>query len=162
MGCGGESNSRPGGIPRRRSSPSERDTEGGGMPLFLKYGNVKGEVTEPAHRDWIDLKSAQISGRGISSESGHSGSTPEVREVIVTRTQDSASNALQRESLSGEGVFAAIDFLRDDGGVYLRLEMRQTLISEYAQSKGGRTAGESLTLTSPSIEWRRIPGTPPP
>ena len=132
------------------------------MPLFLKYGDVKGEVTEPAHRGWIDLKSAQISGRGIAQSSGHSGSTPRVSEVVLTRAQDAASNALQRETLKGEGVFAAIDFLRDDGGVYLRLEMTQTLISGYAQTKGGRTAEESVTLTSPNIEWRTTPGTPPP
>jgi type VI secretion system secreted protein Hcp len=132
------------------------------MPLFLKYGNVKGEVTEPAHSGWIDLKSAQIAGRGITPSSGQGGSTPKVSEVVVTRAQDAASNALQRESLNGEGVFAAIDFLRDDGSVYLRLEMTQTLISGYAMSKGGKTAEESVTLTSPNIEWRKIPGTPPP
>ena len=108
------------------------------------------------------MKSAQISGRGIAPESGHSASAPKVSEVVLTRAQDSASSALQRESLNGEGVFAALDFLRTDGSVYLRLEMTQTLISGYAPSRGGKTADESVTLDSPNVQWRTIPGTPPP
>ena len=50
MGAAGESNSRRGGIPRLRLPLQSVKRREVGMPLFLKYGDVKGEVTEPAHR----------------------------------------------------------------------------------------------------------------
>lgn len=30
------------------------------MPVYLKYGTIKGDVTEPAYRGWIELNSAQL------------------------------------------------------------------------------------------------------
>jgi type VI secretion system secreted protein Hcp len=136
------------------------------MPVYLKYGNITGEVTEPAHRGWIELSSVQWGvGRGVSSPTGgsagrESGSS-NVSEIVVTKNVDSASTALFRESLSGEGVSAVVDFVRDDGSVYLRVAMSGTLIASYTLSGSGDDATESLTLNFSKVEFKSTPGTPP-
>ena len=69
------------------------------MPVYLKYGDIKGDVTEPAHAGYIELTSAQWGvGRGVSTPTGGSadrgGSAPSVSEIVVTKGSDSASARL--------------------------------------------------------------------
>jgi type VI secretion system secreted protein Hcp len=138
------------------------------MPIYLKYGDIKGSATEPAHRGYIELTSFQWGvGRGVTSSTGGSAeresSVPFVREIVVTKKSDSASHRLMTESLTGEPVTAVIDFVRSDGGsVYLRLEMSGTMISGWSISSGGDRPTESLTLNFTKMEFKNIPGTPPP
>jgi type VI secretion system secreted protein Hcp len=41
------------------------------MAIFLKYGDLKGEVTATTHKEWIEVHSLQWGvGRGISSGVG--------------------------------------------------------------------------------------------
>ena len=138
------------------------------MPLYLKYGDIKGDVTEPGHSGYIELMSAQWGvGRGVSSPTGGSAdrepSVPSVSEIVVTKRSDSASNRLLNESVSGEPVTAAIDFVRsDDPSVYLRLEMSGTMISAWSISSNKEDPIESLTLNFTKIDFKNNPGTPPP
>ena len=67
--------------------------------------------------------------------------SPTVSEIVVTKSMDSASMALWRESLHGEGVTIQIDFVKS-GGAYLTYTLQNSLISFY---QPGVT--ESLTLS---------------
>ena len=41
------------------------------MPIYIKYGDIKGDVTAEGHKDWIEVNSFQWGvGRGISSPTG--------------------------------------------------------------------------------------------
>jgi type VI secretion system secreted protein Hcp len=137
------------------------------MPIYLKYGDIKGEVKEPAHRGWIELMSVRWGvGRAINTPEGASreGSAPSVSEIVVTKTQDSASTRLFNESLAGKGQKVVIEFVKD-GTVYLRLELTNTLVSGYSISGGareGRRPMESLSLNFTKIEFKQTPGTPLP
>lgn len=132
------------------------------MPVYLKYGDVKGEVKEPAHRSWIELMSAQLgTGRGVTP-SGREGQSPSVSDIVVTKKLDSASSALFTESIQGQGVNAVIDFIREGGGTLLRLEMSGTMIAGYSISGSGGRSTESLTLNFSKITFTQVPGTPPP
>jgi type VI secretion system secreted protein Hcp len=122
------------------------------MPVFLKYGDIKGDVTEPAHRSYIEL---------ISAQWGQSRS-PTITEIVVTKGSDSASARLFSEATSGSAVTAIIDFVGDDGSVSLRLEMTGALISSCQISGSGGDALESYTLNFTKIEFKNFPGTPPP
>ncbi len=135
------------------------------MPMFMKITDIKGEVTESAHRGWIELSSAQFGvGRNISSPSGGSASREgpsKVSEIVVTKPQDCSSVHLFSEALTGKGGTVFIDFVKD-GAVYLRLTMSNTLIASYNISGSGRDAMESLSLNFTSVEFKSNPGTPPP
>jgi type VI protein secretion system component Hcp len=125
------------------------------MPVYLKYGDdIKGDVKEPAHRGWIELESAQLGQRR--------GGSPTSSEIVLTKKPDSASVHLMREAISGKGVKAIIEFVRADGSVYLRIEMKDTLISSYSISGTGGNATEMLSLNFKEIEFHNIPGTPAP
>ena len=134
------------------------------MPIYLKYGDIKGEVTEPAHRGWIELMSMQWGvGRAIQSPQGatREGSAPSVSEIVVTKRQDSASTRLFNESMVGKGAKVVVEFVKD-GTVYLRLVLSNTLISGYSISGGAKSDRpmESLTLNFTKVEWVNMPGTP--
>jgi type VI secretion system secreted protein Hcp len=127
------------------------------MPAFLKYGDIKGEVREPAHRSWIELKSASF-GVGRSG-----GSAPNVKEIVVFKEVDSTSPLLHQAALQGNPADAIIDFVDAGGNVYARYEMSETIISSVSSSGGGGdNPVESLTLNFTKIEFKKTPGTPPP
>jgi type VI secretion system secreted protein Hcp len=137
------------------------------MHVYLKYGKIKGNVKEPAHKSWIELTSVQWGvGRGMNAPAGQSSfreaSVPDVTEIVVGKMMDEASPLLFQESLIGHGVTAVIDLVRDDGSVYLRLTMSETLISGYNTSSGGDKPTETLLLNFKKVDVKMDPGTPPP
>jgi type VI secretion system secreted protein Hcp len=136
------------------------------MPVYLRYGKIKGEVEKPAYRGWIELLSFQWGvGRGISSPSGtassREASSPSVSEITVTRRFDSVSALLGNEAFQGEGVLAIVDFVKD-GHAYLRYTLTNTMISSYQVSGQGGKPTESLTLSFTKVEFKQTPGGPPP
>lgn len=135
------------------------------MPIYMKYGNIKGDVTAKGHEGWIELQSAQLgvqrqvtspSGRGANREA----SKPSVSEIIVSKFQDGTSTNLFRESLQGEGVDVEIHFINsseDPINPYLTLKLKNTMISGYSVS-GHRGADnsrplESLVLNFTAVEY---------
>lgn len=141
------------------------------MPVFLKYGRIKGDVAEPAHRGWIELASAHLGAsrrvppRDKPREQPRGPALP--TEVILTKGTDSASVHLQREAIAGSGVSAVVDFTDADGTVYFRLEMSSARVASYSVS--GSSQGdavdisiETLKLSFSKIEFKNSPGTPPP
>jgi type VI secretion system secreted protein Hcp len=136
------------------------------MPAFMKYDSIYGDVTEPAHRGWIEVMSFQFGvGRGLSNPTGGSAdresSAPSVSEIVVTKKTDAASTRLRNESFRGEPTSAIIEFVKE-GRVYLRYEMSDTMVSGYSLSGGGDRPTESLTLNFTKVEYKSNPGTPPP
>ncbi len=135
------------------------------MPIFLRYGDIKGDVKEPAHRGWIELTSFQWGvGRSVTSvgSATRESSAPSVSEIVVTKLHDSASTRLFNESVAGQGTKAIIDFVKGDGTVYLRLVLDNTMVSGYSISGGGGATrpSETVTLNFTKVEFQNLPGTP--
>ena len=134
------------------------------MPIYMKYGSIKGDVTADGHKDWIELHSAQFGvGRGIGSPTGaaanRESSAPSVSEFVVTKNTDKSSHALFRESLEGEGDTVQIDFCKTDKGkleVYLTVTMENTLVSGFSMSSGGDKPSESISLNFTKVEYKQI------
>jgi type VI secretion system secreted protein Hcp len=124
------------------------------MAIYVQYASLKGDVTESTHVGWIEVNSFQWGvGRGISSPTGGSSdreaSAPSVREIVVTKPLDVASNPLLNESLQGEGQDVTIDFTKTDKGqlsVFLSYVLNNTMISGYSLSSGGDRPQESLSF----------------
>lgn len=108
------------------------------MPIYLRYGRIKGEVKKPAaYRGWIELQGIQWGvGRPLSSGRSSVGSSPSVSEILVIKQFDSSSVALQQEALTGEGTVAIIDFAKADGHVDLRCTLTDAMINSYSLGGG--------------------------
>lgn len=124
------------------------------MPIYVTYGDIKGDVTAEGYEGQIEVNSFQWGvGRGISSPTGGSAdreaSAPSVSEIVVTKPLDKASGPLLEQAFTGEGTKVLIKFLKTDKDkleVYLEYELENTLISGYSLSSGGDRPSESLSL----------------
>src|SRR5215203_763377 len=95
------------------------------MPNYVKYGDIKGDVTADGHKGsdgWFEVNSFQWGvGRGISSPVGNSAdreaSAPSVSEITMSKAMDVASYRLLDEALQGEGLLCEIHFCKTDKGV---------------------------------------------
>ena len=134
------------------------------MPIYMRYGSIKGSVTAAGHIGWIEVNSFQWGvGRGISSPTGSSSdreaSAPSVSEIVVTKPTDIATVNILRESLGGEGQDVTIDFSKTDRGalrVYLSYTLNNTLISGYSINSGGDLPEESISLNFTKIQCRDL------
>ena len=129
------------------------------MPIYMTFGDIKGDVTAEGFADHIEVNSAQFGiGRGIASPTGGSAdreaTAPSVSEIVVTKPLDKASGRLFEEALYGEGQKAVIKFTKTDKDkleVYLEYELENTLISGYSVSSGGDRPTESVSLNFTKI-----------
>jgi type VI secretion system secreted protein Hcp len=121
----------------------------------MKYGALKGEVSQETHKEWIEINSLQWGvGRGIGSGVGggslRESSAPSVSEITVTKVMDIASPLLLKESLGGKAVEVKIEITQtDDSGKHVSFQkyvLTNTLISGYSISSGGDRPSESLSL----------------
>ncbi len=135
------------------------------MPIYIKYGDIKGDVTAEGHMGtdgWVEVNSFQWGvGRGISSPTGGSSdreaSAPSISEIVVTKPMDVSSYRFLEEALWGEGVKVTIDFCKTDKGaleVYASYELTDCMISGYSTSSGGDKPSESLSLSFTKITFK--------
>ncbi len=125
------------------------------MAIFMKYGDLAGEVTAEGYAGWIELTSMQWGiGRGISAGVGgaskREASAPSVSEITVTKTMDAFSPMALKEAIGGEGVDVKIDITRTDGPgthqAFQKYILSGTMVSGYSISSGGDRPSESLSL----------------
>jgi len=138
------------------------------MPIYIKYGDIKGDVTAEGHKGadgWVEVRSFQFGvGRGISSPTGggddRESSAPSVSEIVVTKDMDKSSFSWMEESLYGEGVAVQIDFCKTDKDkleVYCTYKLTDAMVSGYSVSSGGDKPSESISLNFTKIEYEYIP-----
>ena len=132
------------------------------MPIYIKYGDIKGDVSADGHKGsdgWVEINSFQWGvGRGISSPTGGSAdresSAPSVSEITITKPMDVSSYRWLEEALTGEGVDCTIDFCKTDKGTletYASYQLSDCMVSGYSVSSGGDSPSESLSLNFTKI-----------
>jgi type VI secretion system secreted protein Hcp len=142
------------------------------MPIYMNWGNttpptIQGTVTETTHLHWIELTSVQYSSqRGDSVKNRPASPPPKITEIVLSRSADSASSELFRESINGKGADVVIHFAKLDVGhnvVYLVFKLAGTIISNYSISGSGQRSPstESLTLNFEEIAWGSTPDVTP-
>jgi type VI protein secretion system component Hcp len=147
------------------------------MPIYMKFTksdghDIKGDAAAP-YEGWIELNSVQFGTphRGTGGAQNRPASpTPSVKDILVTKDQDSASPELFNQSVWGEAAKVQIDFVQSEGGkstVYLSFTLEGTVVSSYQLSgaRGDSSTGiETLTLTFEKISYdtkkagRLVPG----
>src|SRR5262249_53839429 len=132
------------------------------MPVYVKYGDIVGNVTAEGHTEWVDVSSCQWGvGRGIGSPTGRSAnreaSAPSISEVVVTKEMDKSSYRWLEQALQGEGVECTIHFCKTDAGkleTYAEYKLSNCLVSGYSVSSGGDPPPASLSVHFPK---NRVP-----
>ena len=132
------------------------------MPIYIKYGDIKGDVSAEGHKGtdgWVEVNSFQFGiGRGISSPTGgasdRESSAPSVSEIVVTKPMDKSSYRWMEEALWGEGQAVQIDFCKTDKDkleVYTSYKLENAMISGYSVSSGGDRPSESISINFTKI-----------
>jgi type VI secretion system secreted protein Hcp len=137
------------------------------MAIYLKFGKVKGNVTETGHKDWIEVSSVQWGvGRGISTPVGSTAnreaSAPSVSEVTITKQMDMASTDMFMESVKGnKGEEVKIDIVSTGNPprVFCTYTLSNALVSGYSVSTGGDRPSESISLNFTKLEFKYTPST---
>jgi len=118
------------------------------MPIYMRITQkglpvMTGDVTAKGHEKWIELSSVQMGlSRSIAPKPDEKASSS-ASEIVVTKPRDSASMALWKQSLYGEGLTIQIDFVKS-GEAYLTYTLQNALISSY---QPGVTESLSLNFT---------------
>lgn len=133
------------------------------MPIYIKLGDIKGEVTADGFKDQIECFSMQFGvGRAIHTPVGavtnREASAPSISEVTVTKALDKSSIALFTESVVGKkekALKAEITITKTGGDKLEKIAvytLHNTMISGYSLSTGGDRPSESLSLNFTKIE----------
>jgi len=139
------------------------------MSAFLNYEGVKGESSDPAHKDWIDIDSWSWGvNRAITSSTSTQGdresSNATISSLQITRRMDSATPKLFIESCCGTGKDVTLHLTKTGSGsgadTYMEFNLKNVLIEKFdlggkAQSTNRPT--ETLTLSFVEAEVKYTP-----
>src|SRR5438067_1016526 len=108
------------------------------MPIYMRYEGIEGPGVGK-YKGWIELDTAQLGVQRPSSQKNREASAPSVSEIVITKSQDSASNALFRASINGEGKKVTIDFVdsKHPSAPYMSIELQDCMISGFSISGHG-------------------------
>jgi type VI secretion system secreted protein Hcp len=130
------------------------------MTIYLKYGDVKGNVTTDGFKDWIECHSFHFGvARHIASAARHAHgrehSEPTLQEVTVTKHSDLSSPKLFLDAVAGKlDTKATLKFTTTTKGkveTFLVYEMENTGLSHYSLASSGDIPVETLTLNFTKI-----------
>ena len=134
------------------------------MAIYIKIGDIKGNVTAKGHEDWIEVESAQFGiGRSIpmavGTVSNREASHPSLSEVSVVKKMDDSSPYLFQEACVGKSAKVLIHVTKTgekalDNIVEYTLE--HSMISSYSVSSTGEKPHESLSFSYTKIEMKYL------
>ena len=123
------------------------------MAIYVKYGDIAGDVTTQGFKDWIEMNSFQFGvSRGVSSGAGgatRESSAPSISEIVVTKYFDKSSAKLYQDSVAG--TFATkvqikmTTTTQQPVETFLTYDLTDCGVSSYSQSSGGDAPTESLS-----------------
>jgi len=132
------------------------------MAMYLKLGNVKGNVTASGYEGQIAVMSVHFGvARSVSMEPGNvsnrEASKPSLSEITITKLADNSVAALFKESLTGSsGQEATITFVRtgtDKVQDFMTYKLSDCIISSYSISaQGDEEPIENISLSFSAIE----------
>lgn len=132
------------------------------MAIYLKFGNVKGNVTADGYAGQIAVTRVRFGlGRNVSMEAGNlsnrESSKPSLSRVAIEKKADNSVVALLKEAATGSaGQEAIITFVRtgsDKVQEYMIYKLVNCIVSSYdIDAEGEKEPIEILTLSYSAIE----------
>ena len=136
----------------------------------MKIDGIKGDATDEAHKDEIELTSMSFGlGRGISGSVGQTknreASHPSFSEISITKALDQSTPNLFTEACVGQTKKVEIFLVKTSEGAsknFMEYTLTNVLFSGYSiQAAGGDSQpSESITLNFTKIEAKYIPAGP--
>lgn len=130
------------------------------MSIFLYHPKIKGESSDPAHKDWIDITSWKWGvERAITSSTSTRGdresSNATITNLIVTKYMDSATPQAFIESCCGTGQDVTLHLTKTGTGsgsdVFMEFNLKHALISKL--DLGGTDDSGTRPLEAMSISF---------
>ncbi len=121
-------------------------------PIYLSLTGIPGEVTASPHKNWIELSSWRWAASNTVSTS-----KPSVGSFVVTTLLSRAAPPILSRLLLHKRIdTAVIEFVRLVGSaeqVYLRLELRNVLITGWTEASSGEVPVEQITFTFDRLRY---------
>ncbi len=124
------------------------------MAIYMKFGDVNGDVTTDGFKQWIELNSFQFGvSRGVSSGAAAPRAKARLRasaRSLLTKYLDSSSPKLYQDSLAGafdtKVTIKMTSTTKNKVETFLTYELTDCGLSSYSESSGGDAPVESLSL----------------
>jgi type VI secretion system secreted protein Hcp len=119
--------------------------------MFLKIDGIKGESTDKAHKDEIDLLSFEFAASNSGSFNmgpGGGAGKSSVTDITVSKYVDAASTELLKHCLTGKHIDKIVLTVRKAGDTpleYTIITLEKVLVTRYSPS--GQKDGDRLTET---------------
>ena len=139
------------------------------MSIFLHYDGIKGEASDPDHKDWTDVISWHFgTEREITSNSSTKGdresSNASVTDLFVGKHMDSATPKLFFESCCGKGKTIKLHLTKTGKGdgtdVYMEFTLYDAFINKLEMA-GNRQSTErpieTISISFVKVEVRYTP-----
>ena len=135
------------------------------MAVYMKYGDIKGSVTDDKYKDLVELLSIDFgNGRGVAMKTGGSGereaTKPSFSEIRLTKKLDKSSTAFFQESVSGKGdkkcTFYFVKTEEDSTECYLEVEIEGAMISSWNIASGGDNPTVAMTIAYTKLQQKNM------
>jgi type VI secretion system secreted protein Hcp len=139
------------------------------MSIFVDYSGIKGEASDPAHKQWMDVEKISWGvGRQITSNTSTQGdresSNATISDLTLTRYMDSATPKIFIEACCGTGKDVVIHLTKTGTGsgtdVFMQYTLKNALISNYtvsAETQSNERPSESITISFVDVEVKYTP-----
>jgi len=139
------------------------------MSIFINYEGVKGESSDPAHKDWCDVESICWGvGRNITSSTSTQGdresSNANITDLTIMRHMDKATPKIFTESCCGTGKDVVIHLTKTGTGsgahIYMEYHLKNALISYYqieAEAEDAERPVEKIQVSFTDVEVKYTP-----
>jgi type VI secretion system secreted protein Hcp len=134
------------------------------MGAFMKLGDVKGEATDSAHKDWIIIESMSAPvhrtvPEGAKDQQRSRGHTV-LGDVVIVRQLDKSSTKLQENCANGT-YFKEVEIhfctqVKNKQEPYLEYKLQDVIITSYSfhgVESGQPIPSEQITLNCTGAEW---------
>ena len=135
------------------------------MAGYIKIGDIKGESSEPNHKDWINLLSVS-QGVSRSMPTGASGSTRQrssatLGDIVIVKELDKSTPKLVEAICKGTNFpVVTIHLTTSSEGdtriPYMAWELKNARVTDYSVSgatEGGSVPTESLSINYEEVKW---------
>ena len=140
------------------------------MAIYMKFGDIKGQVQTEGFKDWIELQSMQYGvSRNTSSGAGgagREGAHPHISDIVITKNFDVASPKLYQDSVAG-AFHSKVEIkltttTKNKIDTYLALELTDCGVSSYSTSASSHEGIGGPPMESLSLNFTKIMYTPSP
>jgi type VI secretion system secreted protein Hcp len=129
---------------------------------FLKLGDIVGESTDAAHKDWIEIESfswGMTQSGGFSGGGGGGTGKVSFQDIHFTANTQKSSPLLAKNCAIGQHIpKAELSFIKGKGSQggfeFIKFEFADVLVSSY--QLGGSSGGEDRPTDSFSLNFTKI------